>query len=1252
MNLKQLREVVRSIESRALLVSPRVLRRMLVRLLDLDRTVLSVVPHALGCSCPRETLCQYVDEDELELEPDQLLPAQVILLPRPTVDELRGQAPEQLLLQYWRRLFHVSIHEHLEPRFAPEILSEETLRERIDALGRSGFDEIRQALVQEQYLAPESGDRATLLEFLSVYFELRHFCPGLLKTFFPSIRDWDAVERLARAELESEPIFARTRPPGAANPTLRHDDRFDETHDYFWRLIKQADQARHAKDTVRAAVLHTKALRIAPSEMTAETRSRLQEDLRDFAQRLKDAFRLGGDQCFTWQEILPSLLEKVDHGEPEYELRLLEGLQRACVDHERRLYELNVVDWAVSLGRRPIQRPLSRVQLLRLGKHLRQASQRLPQLRLSLGEREKLRELLDGMLQQTESRSRERFRPILEAAFRDVGMNASNAPERVALRKMIEELLDRIVHDGFLTFSHLRDAVSRNQLKMPDLQHAREFRRGDALARLDRTLKALMDGVYHPGEFYLRGMERVGSLAFGTQSGRFVCRNVLLPFGGSFLFLTVLEHLLHFFPGLKHIHLAPSINCWFLGGAWLAYRCSEQFRTRVTKWIDHSARWWSSRVWRPLVGLWDQVDLQEWQKSWAFSFAWWYVLAPLLIFQPLWWACPYDWKGSLAASLVGDVGPPSAGMETAPIPLTAPTAAHPLPTTAAPIAAAETLQASSRGLVRLWLAGFAGVLLLVNSRFGYACGEALAEGLQHLFFWLGEDVLRQASRAVTGFFKQVWAGLESLLYAVHDWLRATSDDDWVSYSLRLICGVLWAPFDYLIRFFFVVVIEPNFNPIKLIISFIIAKMMVPLAPEMTIHIIEGLTPLCGRALAATTAGGVIFWVIPGAGAFLVWEIQENWRLFRANRPPNLEPVAVGHHGETILELLRPGFHSGTIPRLFQHLRSAEKEAYAKGQWRAARTRRAELEVVSHAVAVFIEREFLALLAQCPAWPAARAALGEIRLTARSIQIELLLKNSRSESVWIRFDECSGWLVGRLASVGWLGELEPSQRTAFFNALLGMFQLAGVHFVPEQLEAAIPDPWRRWELAGGELLAWETERAGPKRYPLHPRWARAAAEIRAAAGLAGRSWELDQAMFSRVPLGWQEWTACWESAAPLPGLLGELEESLEARVSPPPRPERRLLRFMAAADFSLGELPATDSSLSAAPRLIDGPPLGGGSTHGLRLAAFTRGSADGDRKDEPDPTGPSAEADSGDAADLAAKAGTKADGPGAAALKPV
>ena len=77
-------------------------------------------------------------------------------------------------------------------------------------------------------------------------------------------------------------------------------------------------------------------------------------------------------------------------------------------------------------------------------------------------------------------------------------------------------------------------------------------------------------------------------------------------------------------------------------------------------------------------------------------------------------------------------------------------------------------------------------------------------------------------------------------------------------------------------------------------------------------------------------------VLPGLAGFLVWELKENWKLYRASRAKELGPRAIGHHGETVGRLLRPGFHSGTIPKLFTKLRrAAEGQTMVDASWALA-----------------------------------------------------------------------------------------------------------------------------------------------------------------------------------------------------------------------------------------------------------------------------------------------------------------------------
>src|SRR5579884_3856331 len=113
MRLAELQQALREADPAAVLVPHRVLERLIQGQNQLS-TLFGQVPHRQSYVIDRPTLYRYVDPDELELEPDRLLPSTVILLARPaTPNYLNTTEREAILLHYWRRLFHASIHRHL-----------------------------------------------------------------------------------------------------------------------------------------------------------------------------------------------------------------------------------------------------------------------------------------------------------------------------------------------------------------------------------------------------------------------------------------------------------------------------------------------------------------------------------------------------------------------------------------------------------------------------------------------------------------------------------------------------------------------------------------------------------------------------------------------------------------------------------------------------------------------------------------------------------------------------------------------------------------------------------------------------------------------------------------------------------------------------------------------------------------------------------------------------------------------------------
>src|SRR5262249_8197007 len=143
----------------------------------------------------------------------------------------------------------------------------------------------------------------------------------------------------------------------------------------------------------------------------------------------------------------------------------------------------------------------------------------------------------------------------------------------------------------------LRDALSRNQLKLPDLSGPIEFFSGDQLLQLDKRLSLDLDGIYRRGEIYLRWFQRLSSLFFATPPGRFVSQFVVLPFLGAFVALEGIQEILGIllkpFHGKIHAapHLVSLLSILLTGYALMGLLYVERFRKDVWRAVKTVGRW-------------------------------------------------------------------------------------------------------------------------------------------------------------------------------------------------------------------------------------------------------------------------------------------------------------------------------------------------------------------------------------------------------------------------------------------------------------------------------------------------------------------------------------------------------------------------------------------------------------------------------------------------------------------------------------
>jgi hypothetical protein len=1090
MTLEELKDALLAADPAAVLVPGHLLARVIREASALPAQIITV-PHRKSFILDRAVLLRYVDLDDLDLGPDRLLPTKVILLARPQQDRRDTLERGTTLLKYWRLLFHASVHLQLERLFVEGRLGPAEVAARVAAIGPTEFDEARGVLDHEGYLFPRATARDVYVEFAAVYLELREFAPDLLPVYFPGLRDHAHVQAVLARDVDARALFEQTRLGGAVGPAPRRDDSNDEPSEACVQLVREAKRASRAGNNVRAAILRARAARIAPAALTIKLHQEADADLDQLTDRLHDALKLTEAERAEWRKDLPALLDKTGDSQWSVEARFLYDLQNACVDHEREVYSLDLVEWAMSAGKRPIKRPLSGQRVVRISKHLRSAAQRLMSTRLSEADRRHLGGLLDEALRQNEERLRARFRPVLAESLHDVGLAAANAPEQAAAAKLVEELLDRISEVGFFTFSDLRDAISRNNLKLPDLADPVELVRGDPLLRLDRLLASSpLDGVYRPSEIYLRLLQRLTAPNFGTKLGRVLTRYVTMPFGAALLVLEGIDLVRHevicrltgaeyeplFGPisvllrlllppqapppppeGLPRLpdaaaaptgppllpFLAPTL--WLL----LGLLALGLFRVPALRRAFGQAGLWIYRAGRYVFVDWP-LNVLPWPavarflKSWAVQLVFRLLLKPLPFFLLLWWLFPWvraPWPGFFV---------------------------------------------------------FLGVIAALNSRPGLGLEDAVSRAMLRSLNWLRAGLFEGLLRLIVQVFKAITDGLEYVLYTVDEWLRFRGGDSKTSMVIRAVVGVVWFPVSYITRLYIVVLIEPGFNPLKAPISILAAKFVYPIL--LAVLFIPRLTALLEPVLPSWVAYAIAYstwWLMPDAFGFLFWEMKENWNLYRANRPADLGPAVVGSHGETVLQLLKPGFHSGTLPKLFAQLRKAERDAHETGAWRAARAVRERLRGVELSLRRFVARDVLALLQLSPEWQKRPLSVGRIDLATNQVRIELRHADYPDAPLRLAIAEENGLLVASVEETGWLCRLTAPEAHTLDQAITGLYKLAGVDLVRKPAEPPADE---------GISLALDGAAPAP-------------AVNGAATG--GRA-----ILFRRVALPWAQWVEWW------------------------------------------------------------------------------------------------------------------------------
>ena len=438
---------------------------------------------------------------------------------------------------------------------------------------------------------------------------------------------------------------------------------------------------------------------------------------------------------------------------------------------------------------------------------------------------------METATQHVQAQLRAAFRGQIDSVLDRVRLVPHNLPERVARQKMVDELVDRIIKRGFLAMGDLRDALLRNNLKLPDVDTVGfdQWLSGDQLLEIDRLLAEELDGVYRSGEIYMRLPQRLSSLAFGTPLGRFFTRYVAIPFGGAYLALEGIYHLVH-------------LVLWLFGLA------GGESRSQTVEERFGSLSWWLTVVG---LGVFLEAVLHHAGFRKACLEIGWAIgrLGRWLLIDCLAQLLHLPWVRAILASPY---------FRLAERDLIKPAFISGLLAVLFSIVAGEVISAG-------WCLGlFLCVAALVNSRLGRNVDELLTDWVVQAWHHIRIHVLSALFRFIVDLFQRLLETIERLLYTVDEWLRFKAGERPVTTVCKVILTPLWRVLSYVIRIFVNLLIEPQINPIKHFpVVTVSHKCILPFLPMFTRLLSGTLGPWLGQRDAPRRRS---FW-FPACSAF-------------------------------------------------------------------------------------------------------------------------------------------------------------------------------------------------------------------------------------------------------------------------------------------------------------------------------------------------------------------------------------------------
>jgi hypothetical protein len=150
----------------------------------------------------------------------------------------------------------------------------------------------------------------------------------------------------------------------------------------------------------------------------------------------------------------------------------------------------------------------------------------------------------------------------------------------------------------------------------------------------------------------------------------------------------------------------------------------------------------------------------------------------------------------------------------------------------------------------------------------------------------------------------------------------------------------------------------------------------------------------------------------------------------------------------------PGFHSGTIPKLFARMRRQARGADGTPVRRGTGRVEEQLVELTHDIAAFVDDECLGLLRRTRPMRDVVIRVADVRLATNRVAIDLAADGIDPRPLRLELVQGGGSLSSHVADPGWLGVLPDDRRQIVSLALAGFDRLCGADFVTEEIDGVI------------------------------------------------------------------------------------------------------------------------------------------------------------------------------------------------------